>query len=509
MIESSSGTLFPQLKIELTHIKYKMFPEAKPGQAQNKKNKTVEQVLKESRPKKREDKLFDFILDLDIALGKKVYTLKGHGVGKNGDDCLWIPLSKLEGFDAIEAFGDKKVGLKIVPENNKYKSLEVAGSSLSSFREMDLDFLPSIYGHETITSDNKKYLLVLIEEVVQDPEQSLEKKNFKSKYLTDEDFSWLKSNIALNPEVSDIFTTGFYNAELNPEDEWYKKNNFHNLKIIDFQRFVKHEDRYRFPTNKTPEEIDEIYQNSLKKYTSILDSSGLPKWKGTLYQGMRFSNGYEIKGYSSDSKYYDSYRKLPYIPLNKADGKKVIDIGCNQGFFSFQAALHGAREVVGIDIQEEDIATANDIKDCIDLPEETKVNFIVGDAVKYIESLSREDDIGLIIANSVIHQIFPNFKGASNFLHKVSCISPYFVLETPANHKKMNLNMKEIFGVLNSHFSVVRCLYVYDAYSSGYRVIFSCSRDSVGDEAKNKKYPRLKYESPASYQNEIRKFNKR
>ena len=494
MIESSSGTLFPNLKIELV---------------KNKKSKTVKEVLKESRPEKRKDKLFDFIINLELALGGSVYKLAGHGTGQNGDDCLWLPLKGLSGIEDIKKFSGKNIGLKLVPENDRYKSLEVAAESLDAFKEMNLDFLPEIYGQEIITSNNSKFLLVLIEEVIPDPEQSLEKKNFKSKYLTDKDFSWLKDNIALNPEVSDIFTAGFYKAELNPEDEWYKKNNFHNHKIIDFHRFVKQEGRYRFPTNKTPEEIDKVYKKSLERYTSILDSSGLPKWKGTLYQGMRFSNGYEIKGYSSDSKYYDSYRKLPFVPLNKAEGKKVIDIGCNQGFFSFQAALHGAKEVVGIDIQEEDIATAKDIKKCIDLPEETEVKFLVGDAVEYIDSLSREDDIGLIIANSVMHQIFPNFKGASRLLHKISCISPYFVLETPANHKKMNLNMKEVFGVLNSHFSVVRCLYVYDAYSSGYRVIFSCSRDFVGDKAKNKTYPRLKYESPESYQREIRRMKEK
>jgi SAM-dependent methyltransferase len=492
MIESSNGTLFKNLKIELV---------------KKKKSKTVKEVLEDSRPEKRKKKIFDFIINLDFVLGEVVYNLNGHGTGKNGDDCLWLPLQHLDGFEKIETFKDKKVGLKIIPENDRYKSLEVVAQNFSSFKEMNLPFFPEIFGYELINNKEEEYVVALIESVDQ-TEYNIVAEDFNStkEYIPDRHFAWLEKNIALSPEMTEIFTGGFYRNELNPEDEWYKKNNFHHDKIIDFQRFRIHKDRYRFPTDKTPEEIDEVYQNSLKRYTSIIDSSGLPKWKGTLYQGMRFDNGYEIKGYSSNKEIYDSYRKLPFVPLNKADGKKVIDIGCNQGFFSFQAAFHGAKEVIGIDIQEEDIATANDIKQCIKLPSDTKVEFLVADAVEYVKNLSREDDIGLVIANSVIHQIYPNFVGAAEFLHKVSSVCPYFVFETPANHKKMNLKLNEIEAILNCHFSVVRCLYVYDAYSTGYRIIFSCARDFIGDEIAKKKYPRFKPSAPYSYQDEIQRI---
>ena len=487
MIESSNGTLFKKIKIELV---------------KNKKSKTVKEILKDSRPMKRKEKTFNFVFELDFILNQKSYTLKGDGEGLNGDDCLWLPLANND----LECFEGNKVGLKIIPENSKYESLEDASFNLSVFQEENHDFLPKIYGHELIESEGTKYIVAIIEQVNDSNYSIVAEDRTMAEYVPPDHLLWLEKNIALNPETSETFAEGFYNAELNPEDEWYKENNFHNDKIIDFQRFRKHSDRYRFPTDKTPEEIKKVYENSLKRYTSILDSSGLPKWKGTLYQGMRFTNGYEIEGYSSDKKIYDSYRKLAYVPLNKAQGKKVIDIGCNQGFFSFQAAFHGAREVVGIDIQEEDVATANDIKECIKLPNNTKVDFIVADAVEYVKNLKREDNIGLIIANSVIHQIYPSFVGAAEFLHKVSSVCPYFIFETPAHHKKMRLSLKEINGILNCHFSVVRCLYVYDAYSTGYRIIFSCARDFIGDEIAKKTYPRFKSEAPESYQHEIRRI---
>jgi ribosomal protein L11 methylase PrmA len=503
MIESTSGTLFPRFKIEIT---------------KNGQSKTVEEIVKDSRYDSRKSKTFEFVLEFHMILGGQQIAFGGCGTGCNGDDCLWLPISSYEGYGGITSFDGKRVGLKLIPENKKYKSLKDAADNLKAFEDMDLDFLPKIYGLDIITAmpkmhgldvevvEDKEYLLVLMEEIVKDPERSLERKSFKSKYLTNKDLKWLKDNISLNTELSDIFTEVFYSAELNPEDELYKKNNFHNLKIIDFHRFRKHRDRYQFPTKKTTEQMEKMYRNSLQRYTDILDSNGLPKWKGTLYQGMRFSNGYEIKGYSSDSKYYDSYRKLPYIPLNKGEGKKVVDIGCNQGFFSFQAAMHGAKEVVGIDIQEEDIATANDIKECIDFPHKTDINFIAGDAVEYVESLSKDDNVGLVIANSVLHQIFPNFRGAAKFIEKIATISPYFVMETPANHKKMNFDLYEVWSILACHFSVIRCLYVYDAYSTGYRVIFSCHRDPVGDKQRGTTYPRIKTGAPEVYQNELQEL---
>jgi tRNA (mo5U34)-methyltransferase len=42
--------------------------------------------------------------------------------------------------------------------------------------------------------------------------------------------------------------------------------------------------------------------------------------------------------------------KLPYYGLpDDLTGKRVLDIGCAEGFFTFEAEKRGAREVIGVD----------------------------------------------------------------------------------------------------------------------------------------------------------------
>ena len=44
-------------------------------------------------------------------------------------------------------------------------------------------------------------------------------------------------------------------------------------------------------------------------------------------------------------------------------GQRCLDIGCHEGWFSFQLAARGAREVVGCDVREEHLRKANVIRD--------------------------------------------------------------------------------------------------------------------------------------------------
>ena len=53
-----------------------------------------------------------------------------------------------------------------------------------------------------------------------------------------------------------------------------------------------------------------------------------------------------------------------------------LDIACNQGWFSSQLAVRGARQVTGIDIRKSHITMANSIKDLTNLP---NLNFQVKD----------------------------------------------------------------------------------------------------------------------------------
>jgi 2-polyprenyl-3-methyl-5-hydroxy-6-metoxy-1,4-benzoquinol methylase len=47
------------------------------------------------------------------------------------------------------------------------------------------------------------------------------------------------------------------------------------------------------------------------------------------------------------------------------EGKRVLDVACNSGFWSFQCALLGAKEVVGFDARQEMIDQANFIKSIV------------------------------------------------------------------------------------------------------------------------------------------------
>ena len=268
-------------------------------------------------------------------------------------------------------------------------------------------------------------------------------------------------------------------TELLPEDEWYKRTsnkspaaNLIDGKIVDFHRFKEMPDRYYFKSNgKSKDELEQIYNSIVKRYRdhAAANDMRLPRWKGKMYQGFKFDNGYNMQGYSSAHGVYDSYVKLLFMPMNKIKGKKVLEIGSNQGFFCFQSAIHGASEVVGIDLSKEDVDTANDIKSIIGL---NNVNFIVGDAVKYIKET--QEKYGMIILNSVLHQIYPNFKNCEKFMNKISQSTNRLVFETPMNHPRMNIKAKAVVQNLKKYFASVRLLNIYDAYSSGYRANFVC-----------------------------------
>ena len=88
--------------------------------------------------------------------------------------------------------------------------------------------------------------------------------------------------------------------------------------------------------------------------------------------------------------------------------------------------------------------------------------------------LETKEKYGLVIANSVLHQIYPNLSGADDILDKIASNSEYFSFETPLNHPKMNISVHETYQKLAKYFKTVRLLNIYDAYSSGYRANFVC-----------------------------------
>ena len=376
------------------------------------------------------------------------------GAGIRGDDALWIPYSG-------------NAGLKIVANNPKYQSLSDSLETVELIRKNDNLIFPHVYSAKILKEEEteQEYLLIVMENMG-NPNRNIN----VPPYVPPQDRQFIQQALQLEPQVATYATNDMTKLRLCPEDEWYKSINLIGGKIVDFHRFRIMHKRYLMPAyDKKPQELAETYRGMVQRYKSVLDEHGNPKWKGKIYQGFGFDNGYLMEGYLSGNDMYDSYKKLPFVPLNKVHGKKVLDIGSNQGFFSFQAALHGASDVVGVEYTEQDVLAARDIKEITKL---SNVNFVHGDGVQYV--MDSQEHYGLVVFNSVLHQIYPNFNNSNEFMTKLSQITDYLAFETPLNHPLMNIPAAEVEANLKKYFRIVRLLNIYDAYSSGYRANFVC-----------------------------------
>jgi len=390
-----------------------------------------------------------------VYLGGKEFEIKHNNKTLSivsGDDAVWVPLNK-------------KIGIKIIHENKKYNTLRQCHENIKKFKilqdeDKNFNLFPKIYDH--LLKDN--ILVLLLENIDKSLNNDLSEINF----LPDCDVNFVRSNIKNNPKdvKNCIFALKKYG--LLPEDEWYKKNNMKNGIILDFHRFKFCSTSSYFECKKSKKELQETYERYINRYKMMNLGNGKVKWKGKLYQGFDFKD-FSFKGYTSDGEIFDSYRKLPFLPLNKIKGKKVLELGSNQGFFCFHSALQGAEKVIGIELTKEDYQTACDIRDLLQLKNTCFKN---EDAIKYVRD--SKEKFELIIANSVVHQMFPHFKNSDNFMKKISKMCKYFAFETPVNHSLMMIPISEINNNLKKYFKVVRLLYVYDAYSGGYRANFVC-----------------------------------
>ena len=391
----------------------------------------------------------DFLFSIKIN-GKEI-----RGSGIRGDDALWLP--------------NGSVGYKIFANNKRYQSLNECLKNIEAFIDKQVKIFPKIYWAEIANFNNNDYIILKLENV---EKINISKISNSDTYLPRNDREFANKFIQISTYESGIISKELYKNKIKPEDEWYKSINTISGKIVDFHRATVLPERYLFPSNgRTPQELKNIYDGLVKQYLAVRDGNNQPKWKGKIYQGFVFDNGFEFKGYTSDGKIYDSYTKLPFIPYGKVKGKKVLDLGSNQGFFSFQAAIHGASEVVGIELQKEDYYSANKINEILNFK---NVSFRNTDAVKYL--MNSDEKYSLIIANSVIHQIYKNLHGTECdlFMKKIADSCEYFAFESPVNHPTMTINLSEIAFKLSRYFKTVRLLNVYDAYSSGYRANFIC-----------------------------------
>ena len=135
-------------------------------------------------------------------------------------------------------------------------------------------------------------------------------------------------------------------------------------------------------------------------------------------------------------------------------GGKVLDLGACDG--STSKLFGSGWEWVGIDISPLNSSVIKGDAHKLDFPDEK---------------------FDIIIMNSVLHQIYPNFEGeeVNKFMNKLGQMTKFcMVFETPVDHPKMNLTLDAIKGKLNKWWGPIKISYVYDAYSTGYRAIFIC-----------------------------------
>ena len=62
--------------------------------------------------------------------------------------------------------------------------------------------------------------------------------------------------------------------------------------------------------------------------------------------------------------------------LGDVDGMDIVDLGCGTGIFAIGSALMGANSAVGVDVDEDSIALAREVKDNLKID---NLNFIVSD----------------------------------------------------------------------------------------------------------------------------------
>ena len=71
--------------------------------------------------------------------------------------------------------------------------------------------------------------------------------------------------------------------------------------------------------------------------------------------------------------------------LGDVEDMNIVDLGCGTGVFAIGSALMGANSSIGVDIDEDSIELANEVKDKLKLD---NLNFIVSDIDDFNESLN-------------------------------------------------------------------------------------------------------------------------
>lgn len=136
-------------------------------------------------------------------------------------------------------------------------------------------------------------------------------------------------------------------------------------------------------------------------------------------------------------------KKLEALELPNPNDKVVLDVGCNFGFFSCYLARQGAKHVIGLDADLNNIANANYIAN-----HGYKIDNVSFFPIPFYEYIRKEKPrVDIIIALSVLHyfkDIDKFFKYANQILNPGGSV----LIELPVN----NVENKTIFNPGRGNF---------------------------------------------------------
>ena len=158
-------------------------------------------------------------------------------------------------------------------------------------------------------------------------------------------------------------------------------------------------------------------------------------------EDIAYLQGYKFVFEKSDSceMEYDSFKLMPTDKtLRKAEnicrilpedlsGKRVLDIGCNKGFFSFECLRRGANKVVGIDVLPEIIGVLQQIVPCSRLFKGLKFY-----KMQFGRELASFGKFDLILFLSCYHYVYGDLKSHNKIFSILSslCVERV-ILELP------------------------------------------------------------------------------
>ncbi len=122
-----------------------------------------------------------------------------------------------------------------------------------------------------------------------------------------------------------------------------------------------------------------------------------------------------------------------YFFDNIEEASNVLDVGCSIGNVTYHVAKK-AQNVVGIDINRNDIETAKKIYN------RNNIKYIHGDAVKY--KFKNKFDY------AILSNILEHIKDRSNFLRKINQISKFILIRVPMLDRSWLVIYKKDLGLI-------------------------------------------------------------